>query len=291
MTDHRPVAVFGATGQVGRAVADALHAAGVPVRGLVRAAPPWRPSWPCHVVADWNAPSLEPALQGCRAAFSMVPLAPNAIELGRRQLAALVAAGVDHVVRLSVLQGVIDAGLRLGRLHGALDADFRGCGLSGTVLQPDSFMQNLLGAAPAIRAGTLQDATGQGAMGWIDAADIAAVAAHLLALPTPPGVRAIDLTGPELLTHGEVADRLSRWLGQPVVYEDLSPEALGVQLQGYGLPAFLVEIFCELAAWTRETRDTRQPSGAVEQVLGRPPRRLEAFLAAHPDAFPAAATQ
>lgn len=289
MVDHRPVAVFGATGQVGRAVADGLHAAGVPVRGIVRCQPQRATLWPVYPVQRWDADTLAPVLSGCRAAFCMVPLVPQAGDLGLAQHRALAAAGIEHVVRLSVLREVIQAQLRLGQLHGALDEDFRRHGFAGAILHPDSFMQNLLGSAASIRAGVLQDATGDGAMGWIDAADIAAVASSLLKRDRDGQLHALNLTGPEMLTHRDVATRLGQWLGRPVTYQDLSPAALGDQLRRYGVPVFLVDIFCELAAWTRSTDVTRLPTPPPPQWLARAPHRLEQFLAAHNNVFPATA--
>lgn len=216
----------------------------------------------------------------------MVPLTPDAVALGQQQHASLQAAGIGHAVRLSVFQGVIDADLTLGQLHGALDADFRARGLTGAVLQPDSFMQNLLGSAPSIAAGSLQNATGQGRMGWIDVDDIAHVAAHILQQPSDATLLSADLTGPELLSHADVAERIGRWVCRSVVYEDLSPDALRSQLLSYGLPVFLATIFCELAAWTRDPSRIERLSPVVETLTGRAPRTLEQFLAANPDCFP-----
>ncbi|MCK5859199.1 NmrA family NAD(P)-binding protein [Abyssibacter sp.] len=285
MSQLGPVAVLGATGQVGSAVVRGLSRRGLPVHAIARTVGPDRSATRNHVVPDWNESDLATAFDGCASAFVMVPLTEDAEALGQRVHAALERAAVQRVVRLSVLGGVIDDGLALGRLHGALDRDLMSRGCRPAILRPDSFMQNLLGSAASIAQGQLVNATGEGRMALIDAEDIGECAAALLAGDAAWPDHPMDLTGPELLSHDDIAVRIGRWLKRPVAYEDLSPLALRGLLLEFGLPAFLAEIFSELAAWTRRADRAEQMSDAVPTLLGRPGRRLETFLDAHAASF------
>lgn len=206
----------------------------------------------------------------------MVPLVPEATALGLRLNAAAEAAGVPTVVRLSVLRGLARDGLALGRLHAAIDADLRQRRIRAqTILCPDSFMQNLLGAAPQVAAGELQDATGQGRMGFVDVDDIAACAVQALTGRAAPGI--VDVTGPEALSMPEVAARFAAVLGRPVAYRDMPVDALRRQYLAWGMTTFLADTLAELAAWTRAQAETPL-SDAVATMTGRPPTPLEAFI-------------
>ena len=50
--------------------------------------------------------------------------------------------------------------------------------------------------------------------------------------------RTYDITGPEALTHAQMAEHLSGALGRPVEFVDVPPEAMQQALIGYGLPAW-----------------------------------------------------
>lgn len=57
-----------------------------------------------------------------------------------------------------------------------------------------------------------------------DARDVAATAARIAAAPAQHTGQAYRLTGPALLTYGEIATELSRDLGHPVDYRRISPD-------------------------------------------------------------------
>ena len=275
---HAPIAVLGASGQVGGAVAAQLAEAGHPVRTIGRR-PLALPGVEHHALSAWTGDALGPALAGCRAAFLMVPLVPDAVALGRCLNAAADAAGIDTVVRLSVLQGLVRDGVGLGRLHAAIDDDLRARSIPRVLtLCPDSFMQNLLGAAPQVAAGELQDATGDGRMAFVDVHDIAACAVSGLLGHAAPGVH--DLTGPAALSMDEVADTFTRVLGRPVAYTDLSVAERRRQYRQWGLSDFLADTLAELAAWTR-SQPPCPVTDAVRAITGHPPTALGTFIERH----------
>ncbi|MBR9814334.1 NmrA family NAD(P)-binding protein [bacterium] len=278
----RPIAVLGANGQVGRAVVSALRVRGAACRRILRR--PLQPSIAGDtVVADWSEAMLKRAFDGCSGAFLMVPLVEQAPELGRACHAAAAAAELDRVVRLSVLQQLAHDGLALGRLHRDLDDDLHSYDLQAASLCPDSFMQNLLPMAPAVRSGQLPNATEAGRMAFVDVADIAACAAAMLCGDAPCAGRH-DLTGPEQLSMPDVATLLGDLLASPVQCVTQSVEALRQQLLDFGMPKFLVEMLCELTQWTRDGR-AQTPTDSIDAITGRSPKSMEQFLAENRAAF------
>ena len=69
----------------------------------------------------------------------------------------------------------------------------------------------------------------------VDVRDIAAVAAAALTQDGHEG-KTYDLTGPEALTHGEMAEKLSKAVGREIQYVDVAEEAKLSALLGFGVP-------------------------------------------------------
>ncbi len=215
-----PVLVTGATGTVGRPVVEALRAAGVPVRPVSR-----RMTDPDGAAFDFGVPATwPPAFDGVSTMFLVRP--PHLANVARDMVPSLEEArrcGVRHVVLLSV-QGAD----RVRVLpHARLERWLRASGMAWTFLRPSYFDQNLV----TVFAADLRDhdrllvPAGAGRTAFVDALDVAAVAAAVLREPGLHRGRAWTPTGGEALTWSEVALILSEVLGRPVTYSD--PGILG----------------------------------------------------------------
>ena len=218
-----PVLVTGATGNVGRGVVERLLAAGVRVRATVtpgsagEVSPPVGSS-PELVVFDFtDASTWRTAFEGVEQVFLMRP--PHLGRPRRQMLPALEAAreaGVRHVVLLS-LQGA-----EHNRLvpHAVLEKWLRESGLAWTFVRPSFFMQNLT----TTHLTDIRDRdevvvpAGAGATAFVDADDVAAVAAEALLDPGRHRNRAWTATGPRSLTYAQVAEILTDVLGRPITY-------------------------------------------------------------------------
>jgi len=126
------------------------------------------------------------------------------------------AVGVEHIVMLS-LQG---AERNPVVPHAALERWLRRSGMSWTFARASFFMQNLT----TVHVADIRDHSqivvpaGDGATAFVDAQDVAAVAAAALLDPAGHRDRAWTPTGQKALTYAEVADELSAALGRPVTY-------------------------------------------------------------------------
>jgi hypothetical protein len=74
----------------------------------------------------------------------------------------------------------------------------------------------------------------------VDIRDIAAVAAAALTQDGHEG-KTYDLTGPEALTHGDMAEKLSKAVGREIQYVDVPEEAMMGALLSVGLPHWQVD--------------------------------------------------
>jgi uncharacterized protein YbjT (DUF2867 family) len=114
---------------------------------------------------------------------------------------------------------------------------------------------------------------------FIDARDIAAVAAELL-LRSDHDDRAFDLTGSEALDHDQVAVLLSQAAGRTITYQDIPPAAMRDGLLAAGLPPAYAEFLLVILGFFKAGYSERT-TDAVQAVTGRPPIRFAQYAQDH----------
>jgi len=238
------------------------------------------------VQADLDQPTtLEPAFRGVRKLFLLSP-GPDVPAQDAALLQAAQRARLDHVVMVSSL-GAELGGIAGGRSHMPGEQLLQESGVPWTILHPSEFMSNTLWWAEAIRAqGAIFVPTGTGRVGFIDPADIAAVAAHVLTSANHAG-RTYRLTGPETLSTADIAERISAVCGKPIRHVDIPESAFRDGMQAAGLPPPMIAMQLEYCAAVKEGR-VDILARDVEELLGRPPRGYTAWVQDHGAAFRAA---
>lgn len=213
------------------------------------------------------------AVQGVDAVYLAAPGDfPSAPE--KALVDAAKRAGVKKVVKLAAI-GIehSDNPLRQVEEH------VRASGLAFTFLHPNWFFQNFsTSMAGGIKAGTLAEPAADAGTGFIDARDIAAVAAEAL-LGTGHEGKTYTLTGPEVLTRAQVAELLSKELGRKVAYLPVTDEQFRGAVKGFLTPSY-TELLSHLYSIVRAGH-TAVTTPAVEQVLGRKPISFAQFVKDH----------
>jgi uncharacterized protein YbjT (DUF2867 family) len=286
------IAVMGATGTVGNALLRTLTAQGVPCRALARTPGKLHGTIavavaaPVEVVAaDAVDPhSLRAALKGCDQLFLSMANQPDQVELEIAVIDAAAAAGIAHVVKLSAPAAEPDSPVAVSRGHATIEAHLKATIPLSTILRPYAFMQNLLLLAPAVAAqGVIVGAMGNAPCNYIDARDIADMAAAVLTRPGTAGTT-YELTGGRAFSHPELADRLTTLTGRPVAYVDLGTAAFHAHLvRTAGMPDWLAAHIVEIQRLAVSRPES--PNMTIERLLGRAPRDLRAFLDENRAAF------
>ena len=151
-------------------------------------------------------------------------------------------------------------------------------------------MQGLLAfREPILAQGKFFAAAGEEKISAIDVRDIAAVAVAAL---TDEGHEetTYDLTGPEGLTHQEMAEKLSKAVGREIQYVDVPPEAMREALIKVGLPPWQVDGLIEDYAHYRRGEASTITFG-VENAIGTAPRSFDDFARDYAAAFSFNSTQ
>ncbi|MFE0590545.1 NAD(P)H-binding protein [Micromonospora echinospora] len=277
MTQPR-VLVTGATGNVGGAVVTRLHAAGVPVRALVRGEADF-PEGVQAVRGDLGDPaSLDPALEGVHSVFLVWPFLSAE---GASDVLDVIGKRAHRVVYLSSA-GVRDEeepGEAITMFHTELERLVGASGLEWTALRPTGFASNTLGWAEEIRkTGTVRAPLARLARPLIHEADIAAVAVPALTSDALLGARPL-ITGPELITQERQVTLISEAIGRPVRFEEVSLDEAIEQMKAAGYPAELVAAVMPAQA---AMLDNPEPvNDEVERITGTPARTFREWAMDH----------
>jgi len=272
--------ITGATGTVGTELSRALAGKGADVRVGVRPSkkPRLFPDEFEQVVLDHDQPeTYADALRGVSRLFLLLPSTHDQVEIAQRLVSAAKEAGVEHVVKLSAMR--ISSDILFNRWHRQAEEYLEASGIAWTHLCPTSFMQNFIvyDGASITSDGKIYQPMGEGRVAYVDARDIAAVAAKVLVDDTSAHAgKSYDLTGPASITVGEVASAITRAIGRQVVYVDVPEEATRSALLSYNAPSWLVEGTMELYAVSKAGHASRTTDW-VETITGRAPYDIDNF--------------
>ncbi|MFJ2609646.1 ergot alkaloid biosynthesis protein [Streptomyces sp. NPDC087425] len=271
------VLVTGGTGNTGGELVRLLRGRGVPVRVGSRTPAADDPD---AVRFDWADPATHPAaLAGQDRVFVVPPgRSLDPMPTVGPFLARARRLGVRKVVLLGSAIPLAPTALELADQVRALPG--------GVVLRPSGFMQNFLSPHPLgegiRRDGEVRTAAGDGRLGWIDARDIAAAAATLLAdLDAVPGDRRdYLLTGPQSLSHQEAAEIITAGTGRQVRVAHVSVDQQAADRRAAGIPAGFAAILAAADASVRTGRQN-ELSTAVLDLTGHPPHTFTQFVRDH----------
>lgn len=273
------LAVTGATGHVGGAVARALAERGVPQRLVVRS--PERA--PELTGADVRGCSYgdRAAAEAALAGVDTLLMVSAAESADRREqhltfVDAAAAAGVRQIVYTSFVNAAPDAVFTLARDHAATEQRIEASGMAYTFLRDNfylDFMELFAG-----EQGVIAGPAGDGRIGMVARADIARAATAVLLDPEPHAGTTYTLTGPEALTLTEAAERLTAARARPFRFHDETLAEAYASRAGYGAPAWQVEAwvstYTAIAAGQLDV-----VTDHVERLTGRRPTSLAEHLA------------
>jgi uncharacterized protein YbjT (DUF2867 family) len=282
------ILITGASGKTGTEVARRVAAAGRPFRVLVRSPEKGAPLAAMGAelaVGDLaDVASVRAALSGVDKAVLIMPNGEQQQAMETQFADLAVDCGVGHLVYLSSIESVPQNNNPITRMHLAVEDHIRRSRIDWTLIRPSFFMQIFLASAPAIRErGELVMPTGSGTVATTDLRDVAEVIELALSEPGHTG-QSYELTGPELLTIADCAARFSRVLDREVRHVDQALTEFADRLRAIGLTEWRTQAVCKEFEAIQEGIIDRT-TDTVQELLGRPPRSLEQFIADHVEVF------
>ena len=263
------LAITGATGHIGGAVAGILAEAGVQLRLLVRD-PSRAPSFPGAEVAQtvYGDPANVEALRGVETLL-MVSGAESDDRVGEHRafVEAAAEAGVRHIVYTSFVGAGDSSGFLLGRDHGATEDIIRGSGLAWTFLRDNFYAEVFPDFADD--SGAIKGPAGDGRVAAVSRRDVAEMAALVLRDPGRHAEQVYDLTGPQALTLDEIARVLSRLTSKPHRFVDETLEEAKASRSHFGAPEWLVDAWISTYTAIRDG-ELEHVSDHIPRLLGRP---------------------
>ena len=273
------IAVTGATGHIGGAVARALADDGTPFRMIVRdpSRAPELPGAEVAVASFADADAARAALDGVDLLLMVSGAeAADRLEQHRTFVAAAATAGVRHVVYTSFAGAAPDATFTLGRDHWATEQAIRATSMAHTFLRDSfylDFVEDLIG-----EDGVIRGPAGDGAMAAVARADVARVATEVLRHPTAHLDRTYDLTGPTAITLAEAAAVVAEVRGRDVTYHPETVDEAYASRARWNPEPWQADAWVSTYTAIAEGALSRV-SGDVERVTGRRPMSLREVLA------------
>ncbi|TRX61707.1 NmrA family transcriptional regulator [Fulvivirga sp. M361] len=253
--ESKKVLVLGGTGKTGRKVAKKLTDLNQSVRIGSRNESP---------AFDWEAPETwEGALDGMDAVYiTFQPdlAVPGAVEAIKRFTAQAVSSGVKKMVLLSG-RGEKEAELSEEVVINA--------GVDWTIVRADWFNQNFSEDffLDPVLAGHLALPRAEVLVPFVDTDDIADVVVASLLYPDHNG-KVYELTGPRLLTFGEVVEEISKATGRDIKFQSITMEAYTKMLSDYQVPKDYIWLINYLFTEVLDGRNSNTTDD-LERVLGR----------------------
>jgi len=228
-----------------------------------------------------DAGSLPSAFAG---AERMLLISTDAVDKPGRRIAqhraaveAAVRAGVKHVIYTSLTNPGPGSPVTFAPDHYGTEQALAASPLGWTILRNNVYTDFLLRSLPqAVVTGKLVAAAGDGGAGYVTREDCARAAARALASQSLDR-KILDITGPAVVTHGELAQMASDLTGRPVEYVRVEADELRQGLLAAGIPAVFTDIVVSFDV-ARAKGTLAVVSNAVAELTGRPPMSVAAFL-------------
>ncbi|HLW38913.1 MAG TPA: NmrA family NAD(P)-binding protein [Brumimicrobium sp.] len=282
--------ITGSTGTIGSELVRLLSSKNVSVRAVMRNYNRIQEQLPnVHwVKANLSDDALlEGVLAGTTRLFILTGNRPGFGETQIKIIEEAKKSGIEHIVKLSALGASPRTKSGLAKEHYDVEQALEASGISFTILRPHAFMQNWLGevAETVRKEKKIYAAIGDGSVPFIDARDIAAVAAESLLHPEKHNGNYYVLTSAKAINFYELAEALSQAIDEEVSYEALSMDEMRNRMQEQGISDKMIDSYLALAAYQKAGGATARTSEDVKNVLGRLPNDVVKFAEDYKENF------
>ena len=208
----------------------------------------------------------------------------------KQAIDAAVRAGVRHIVYTSLSHAEPGSPVLIADDHVETEQALGASGLGFTALRNNLYTDLLLMSLPqAVAMGKLFAAAPTGGAAYITREDCARAAAAALA-DGFEGKRTLELTGPSVVSYGDLAAIAAAVTEKPVSFVPMEPDALKAAMVENGLPEPKAALMVSFDVGME--RGLFGPaSSAFKDLCGQEPTDVETFLRANRAALAASSSQ
>jgi uncharacterized protein YbjT (DUF2867 family) len=230
---------------------------------------------------DYTRPeTIADALDNVDKLFLRIPPSSDMVDISYNFVEEAKKTGVKFIVKLSAMDVNQGPGYASGRLHREVEKIIEESGIPFAFLRPNSFMQNFLTRSGQTikNQGEIYLPAGNAKISLVDARDVAVVAAGVLTKNGGQHLnKTYDITGPEALSHSQVAEILSKETGRRISYVDISEEELRNGMKKMGIVDWYIDNALELYKMYRSGFRS-QTTNVVEQLTEQKPTSFSQFV-------------
>lgn len=279
--NNAKILVAGANGLNGRAFLEKLSKAGISARAMVRnkeRAANLINETTEVVQADLSdLDSLKAAFDGIESAYIVTAIQPDCVELFSNFFTVAKEMGVKHIIKLSGLGATAEATSEILRQHHQSDQQLINSGIAYTVIQPNSFFQNIFWQKKSIcKKNRFGISMGDARQSLVDIRDVADACMEILNNDEHKN-KVYQLTGSESLTYTDVAERFSEILQRPIRYRAITSSHTKQEMLAGGTPSWNADALTEIQE-TFATGAFSFITDDLKTILGREPRKFSEFV-------------
>lgn len=287
MENEMNIAVFEGTGRIGRELLKLLSEARIPTIAVTRN----KKKTESMPFIEWveldfsDREGLAGIMRRANTVFLSLELKDNWIE---EQISIVELADANGVINLIKLCASVPDHSPCYLVKALKEAEERlkTSEMKWTILQLTGLMQFWLGdfSLSVKKERRIYRCTGNGRRAYIDARDVAEVAFQAIINPEKHAFKNYFLTGPRALNYAEIAEAISFLLKRDVVFISLTPEQAKKRMEEKGMPELAVNTILAITEEQREG-EAAFTNNNVEEILQKPARSVEVFLADHAEWF------
>ena len=282
------ILLTGATGKTGSATAIELSNLNVPFRALIRSEEKRGEiealGGEVIIGSAEDRENIDQAMIGIEKLLIILPNCENQLEMEMQLVDSAKAEGVQHIVYMSSVEADEECISPIPKLHWDTEVYIKNSGMQWTMIKPNFYMQNFVGSAKTIiEQNKFFLPMSEGRTGMIDTRDVGKVIAKVLSEEGHEG-QSYQITGPEILSFYDVAEKFSSVLRREVLYVDMPMDAYKNILSQFLTNQWHLDSVIDLFGGIAEG-GIEYKTDTFEELIGTPPRSLEDFIEEHRDLY------
>ena len=231
------------------------------------------------IIDNTKPETIADALNNVDRLFLRIPPTIDMVSISSNFIKEAKKNGVKFIVKLSAIGADLEPGYLGGRSHREVEQIIEESEIPYAFLRPNSFMQNFITrfSQTVKNQNAICLPAGDAKISFLDARDIAAIAAEVLTRNGSHHLNKVyEITGPEALSHDQVAEILSMETGRRIAYIDISEGELYEGLKQLGIADWFIDNALGLYDMYRSGQRSRETT-VIEQITGQKPTSFSQF--------------